>query len=123
MDKSNEIAKLRKVCAEAYQFAGAYNAPIKVLDNLSDAANGDELRHETFLPVNAPDWVIYEDALRELACYVGSGGWNADSPFDADVFKRKIIDGIDAIVKVQMNIAKNNMLNDLLIYMKNKEQK
>ena len=32
--------KLRSVLAEAYRFAGAYNAPNNVLDALSDAANG-----------------------------------------------------------------------------------
>jgi hypothetical protein len=50
-----EISKLRQVLGWAYQFAGAYNAPVKVLDILSDAANGDPLRHK-FYPVDSPDW-------------------------------------------------------------------
>lgn len=53
-DAIEEIKKLREVCGEAYQFAGAYDAPEKVLDNLSDAANGRKLRHKTFLPVPCP---------------------------------------------------------------------
>ena len=46
-----ENGELRSVCAEAYQLAGAYDAPIEALDNLSASANGDPLPHETFLPV------------------------------------------------------------------------
>lgn len=46
-----EIEKLRCVCAEAYQLAGAYDADVKALDNLSAAANGDALPHASFLPI------------------------------------------------------------------------
>lgn len=37
-----------------------------------------------------------DEALRELAFRVSAGGYNADS-VDAEVFKQKIIDGIDSI--------------------------
>jgi hypothetical protein len=47
-----EVEHLRNVCAEAYQFAGAYGAPTNVLDNLSAASHGDVLPHKTFLPVS-----------------------------------------------------------------------
>jgi len=55
------VKELQGVCAEAYQFAGAYNAPAEVLDNLAAAAAGDPLPHKTFLPVIAAD----VDSLRE----------------------------------------------------------
>lgn len=47
----NEIEKLQWVCSEAYQLAGAYGADVKAMDNLSAAANGDKLPHDSFLPV------------------------------------------------------------------------
>ncbi|MFV1478454.1 hypothetical protein [Serratia marcescens] len=37
-----------------------------------------------------------DEALREVAFHVSAGGYNADS-VDAEVFKHKIIDGIDSI--------------------------
>lgn len=46
-----ELGALRQVCAEAYQMAGAIGAPSEALDNLSAAANGDPIPHETFLPI------------------------------------------------------------------------
>jgi hypothetical protein len=45
-----ERDSLRLVCGEAYQMAGALGASAKALDNLSAAANGQPLPHETFLP-------------------------------------------------------------------------
>ena len=58
---------LRLVCAEAYQMAGALNAPTKALDNLSAASAGAPLPHETFLPVEAPqiDREKVRDAIAE----------------------------------------------------------
>lgn len=51
-----EIGRLRTVCAEAYQLAGAVGAPAKVLDNLSYAAQGaPDLPHTTFLPILPED--------------------------------------------------------------------
>lgn len=47
----HENAELRKVCAEAYQVAGCAGAPVRVLDNLSCAANNRPIPHETMLPV------------------------------------------------------------------------
>lgn len=55
-----EIKKLRKVCAEAYQLAGAFGASEEALDNLSAAANGDPLPYETFLPIFVPDNLLLE---------------------------------------------------------------
>jgi hypothetical protein len=49
------LAEARKVCAEVYQWAGAYDAPSAVLDNLSDAASGSTLCHKTVLPIAEPD--------------------------------------------------------------------
>jgi hypothetical protein len=48
-----EIERLQRVCAEAYQFAGAADAPVRVLDNLRAAAEGRDLPHETMLPVGS----------------------------------------------------------------------
>ena len=45
---------LRLVCGEAYQMAGALNAPTKALDNLLAASTGAPLPHESFLPAEAP---------------------------------------------------------------------
>ena len=47
---------LESVCGEAYQMAGQVGAAERILDNLSDAANGRPLRHETFLPVTDDDF-------------------------------------------------------------------
>lgn len=47
-----EIQRLRRVCAEAYQLAGAVGAPVKALENLAYAAQGaPDLPHATFLPI------------------------------------------------------------------------
>jgi len=51
-----EVDRLRRVCAEAYQFAAVVGAPSRVLDNLWAAAEGKTLPHESFLPA-----VIEED--------------------------------------------------------------
>lgn len=57
-----EIDRLRFVCAEAYQLAGALDAPVEALDNLSAAAGGEPLPHQTFLPVAPAEkpygWVV-----------------------------------------------------------------
>jgi hypothetical protein len=50
-----EIERLRAVCAEAYQFAGAVGAPERVLDNLAAAADGQPLPHASVLPVSAEE--------------------------------------------------------------------
>ena len=73
---------LRLVCAEAYQMAGALNAPTKALDNLSAASAGAPLPHETFLPVEAPqiDREKVRDAIAEaLGCmiYCCTRTWSA----------------------------------------------
>ena len=51
-----ELDRLREVCDEAYRMAGQIGAAERILDNLSDAANGRPLRHETFLPVTDDDF-------------------------------------------------------------------
>ena len=51
----DRVRVLEQVCAEAYQLAGAVGAPVKALDNLSAAAGGRPIPHETFLPVSAAD--------------------------------------------------------------------
>jgi hypothetical protein len=46
-----EIETLRSVCAEAYQMAGALDAPEEALDNLLAASAGEPIPHGSFLPV------------------------------------------------------------------------
>jgi hypothetical protein len=51
-----EIDRLRDVCGQAYQLAGAVGAPERVLDVLAAAAAGDTLPHDgVFLPVAAAE--------------------------------------------------------------------
>lgn len=45
-----------------------------------------------------------ESVMRSLASYLGVGGYNAPAVF-ADVFERKIRDGIDALVRVEVGRA------------------
>src|SRR4051794_22708374 len=52
---TSEIERLRNVCAEAYQLAGAVAAPARVLDQLHAAAEGHPLPHDSFLPVSADE--------------------------------------------------------------------
>jgi len=49
------IEELERVCAEAYQFAGTVGAPERVLDNLSAAAEGQAIPHESILPITAEE--------------------------------------------------------------------
>lgn len=56
------LERLEQVCAEVYQFAGAVGAPARVLDNLSAAADGHPIPHESILPVTAEEC----DAITEL---------------------------------------------------------
>ena len=49
------VKALQRVCSEAYQLAGAVGAPVEALDNLSAAANGEPIPHETFLPIRLED--------------------------------------------------------------------
>lgn len=45
-----------------------------------------------------------EDVLRAMASYVGNGGYNADT-VDPKVFEAKIREGIDFIIRVEVNRA------------------
>jgi hypothetical protein len=64
---ADEIETLQGVCAEAYQLAGQVNASEKALDNLSAAANGLPLPHESFLPVE--DLAVH-DFLQDIGISV-----------------------------------------------------
>ena len=58
---ADEVDRLRSLCAQMYQVAGALlfeyegDFGVEVLDNLSDAASGNPLRHETLLPFVLPE--------------------------------------------------------------------
>ena len=60
------VALLEGVVAEAYQFAGAVGAPVRVLDNLDAAVSGRRLPHETFLPVRSEECDEVADLLHLL---------------------------------------------------------
>jgi hypothetical protein len=49
------IAALEDVCAEAYQFAGTIGAPVRVLDRLDAAANGEPIPDGSMLPITAEE--------------------------------------------------------------------
>ena len=69
------VEELQRVCAEAYQFAGAVGAPERVLDNLSAAAEGRPVPHESFLPVSADecdDVAALKTRLDEVRKLVGA---------------------------------------------------
>jgi hypothetical protein len=60
------IDDLERVCAEAYQFAGAVGAPERVLDNLSAGADGQPIPHESILPVTAEECDAFSDLRSKL---------------------------------------------------------
>lgn len=60
-----EITSLRSVCAEAYQMAGAMDCSVEAMDNLSAAAGGEPLPHQTFLPHMTVDETI-ENQQKEI---------------------------------------------------------
>lgn len=86
------VDQLRAVCAEAYQLAGALNAPVEALDNLSAAANGEPLPHATFLPVAVPDVVQQRDQLLAALKDVQLCGHHLD-----DVAMRRVSEAIAAV--------------------------
>ena len=61
-----EIDRLRHVCAEAYQLAGAVGAPVRVLDTLAAAAAGRPLPCSSFLPVAAEECDEVAELQRRL---------------------------------------------------------
>lgn len=65
-DPYERIKELQYVCAEAYQFAGAYNAPDEVLDKLSAAGNGDVIPKESYLPIESPSLAPSQELMYTL---------------------------------------------------------
>jgi hypothetical protein len=51
----SEIKRLRDVCSEMYQVAGALDAPPNVLDQLLAAADGEPMPYETLLPFSVTE--------------------------------------------------------------------
>lgn len=80
------VLGLRAVCAEAYQLAGAFGAPVEALDNLSAAANGDPIPHETFLPVLGSNRLL--KAIENLT----GDEWACDLEWDAVAHPEKLSD-------------------------------
>jgi hypothetical protein len=74
------IEVLETVIAEAYQFAGAVGAPVRVLDQFDAAANDRPLPHATILPVSAEECVQVARTRRTtLAAVMGRAGGQARS--------------------------------------------
>jgi hypothetical protein len=75
----SEIARLRALCAAAYQVVGAADGPVEMLDNLSDAGNGDPLRHDPgaglpWVPASVADaGGVTDEAILNLAGKYGLG--------------------------------------------------
>lgn len=77
---------LRQVCAEAYQMAGAIDAPIEALDNLSAAANGCPIPHKTFLPIFGDRLAAHDaEVANNIAIYI------CDRAFKGRLSKDEII--------------------------------
>ena len=55
MDLQKRIQELEQLCAEMLQVAGALGAPVRVLDQLHAAADGQHLPHDTVLPFDASE--------------------------------------------------------------------
>jgi hypothetical protein len=63
------MSELKKLVAELYQVCGVLNAPAKVLDQLSAAANGKRLPHKTLLPFHLaaqPKLTLSEEQVRDV---------------------------------------------------------
>lgn len=90
MESTRELARLRgrlgdleRVCAEAYQFAGAVGAPVRVLDTLQAAAQGRPIPRASFLPVAAEECDAVaqrQAALERVREAVGGGQVSGASP-------------------------------------------
>ena len=68
------IDVLEAACAEAYQVAGTAGAPVRVLDNLWAAAQGEPLPHATVLPIAETEFdevASRERQLREARAVLG----------------------------------------------------
>lgn len=89
-----ETKRLKGVCSEAYQLAGAIGAPSAVLDNLSDAAQGSPLRHETFLPILDTDCSEIK-SLRKARYEAATPG-----PWEELECRRALADGLSMVYEV-----------------------
>lgn len=117
----NKLSELSKPVAYDYQIAGAC-----IADGHNENGKWVDWNNK-FSRYCPPDWMVEEgkvtelkplysqeyvsallaeleakdDALREIAFRVSAGGYNADS-VDAEMFKQKIIDGINSISDVHI---------------------
>lgn len=116
--QAEEIARLRSVCGEAYQMAGALGASVEALDNLSAAASGDPLPHETFLPVTESDEIarlrdeLDRECMRLAACGVVALANTPDSANEArhmhESYKSASCDDVARMVDEQMRLRDEN---------------
>lgn len=57
---------MEDVCAEAYQFAGEVGAPVRVLDRLWAAGQGQAIPAKSMLPITADECSEVSNARRAL---------------------------------------------------------
>lgn len=77
MEAMSDIEQYQQLCAAAYQMAGVVGAPVRFLDALSDASNGEiGLRQdvEGLLPVDITEFHIDGTAQSEDPPRTASGG-------------------------------------------------
>lgn len=70
---------------------------VEMSDANRRALNAEAQLEQTRVPprtCNGSDALTAEDVLRDIACYVSAGGYNAET-VDPETFRRKIRDGID----------------------------
>ena len=54
---------------------------------------------------------VYASVLREIAFYLGVGGYNVDDPINPESFRLKIIDGINYMIDKTEDVTKQRLLN------------
>jgi len=69
-EAKKRISMLQGVAAQAYQLAGIAGASDKVLDILSEAANGEDIGERNFLPIQEEDLEIGTDLAAQIALLV-----------------------------------------------------
>lgn len=98
-DLQLELAALRSVCAQAFQFADTVGAPARVLDVLAAAAQGAPLPHDgEFLPIAADECTelrAHRDALvyRIFAEHADKRGRFTQAAIEAATHELQSFDG------------------------------
>lgn len=94
----NKLSELSKPVGFIEQSGMDYLRSGEDADIWPDGGRGDDipLYSQEYVSALLSELEAKDDALRAIAFHVSAGGYNADS-VDAEVFKQKIIDGINDI--------------------------